>query len=318
LSEVIARLAWNPASLESWESVFRSYAKVRHGERAEAFLAGFMPLMRAGNARLMNPPRKRLFIPYYLAPEPMSELQEVKEGARAMSEHGHREGGSFLFDRDLVDLMTWIVIRQAQVLEAEAYLLHLGGEQDKALEELDAAERTWKALQDLLSQIPELSILEAARSAGQVAPLSERVVESFWVQACDFYKGYPLVPSPEAIELVYRVQLQNLRNLLEETHRRGEAATLEAPGWFWHDFPDPAWADAVRMLPRENARVFEETMKARLAEAIAQSAQKSEEGNRVAPAAPSRLDYPSAAEAIVEILGQGLPSPRSSLPQGIP
>ena len=318
LSEVIARLAWNPASLDRWESVFRSYAKARHGERTEAFLAGFMPLMRAGNARLMNPPRKRLFIPYYLAPEPMSELQEVKEGARAMSEHGLREGGSSLFDRDLVDLMTWIGMRQAQVLEAEAYLLHLGGDQDKAAAVLDAAERTWKALQNLLSQIPELSLLEAARSVGRVAPLSGRVVESFWVQACDFYNVYPLISSPEAIELVYRVQLQNLRIVLDEAHGRGEAAALEAPGWFWHDFPDPAWADAVRMLPRENARVFEETMKARLAEAIAQSTQKSEDSNRVTPATPSRLDYPSAGGAISEILSQDLPSPRSNPPRDIP
>ncbi len=316
LSEVVARLAWNPASLEPWESAFGSYAKSRHGDRAEAFLAGFMPLMQAGNARFMNPPRKRLLVPYYLAHQPMTELQQVREGARTMVEQGYRERGSSSFDRDLVDLMTWIGLRQAQVFEAEGYGLHLGGDQKRALELLDLAENCWQALHGLLAGIPELSILEAARSVGRAAPVSGRVVESFWTQACDFYNGYPLVLSPEAIELVYQAQLENLRSEIEEAAERGEAARLKAPGWFWHDFPDPAWADAVRMLPRENALVFEETMKARLSETFRQAVPES--GGEVTPPTPSPLDYHVASESIAQILSMDLPAPRPDPPLDIP
>jgi hypothetical protein len=233
-----------------------------------------------------------------------------------MYERGYREGGSSLFDRDWIDLVTWVAERQARVLEAEAYLHHVSGDQEEAMRSLDDAGATWQALRDLLEEIPELSILEAARSVGRVAPVSERVVESFWSMACDFYHGYPLVPCPEAIELVYQVQLTNLRSEMEKAHLQGEVARLEAPGWFWHDFPDPAWADAVRMLPRENAQAFEETMRARLEEAVRQAYPES--SGKAPAASPSPIDGAMALEVISRILSIDLPGPRSSPPTNVP
>ena len=53
--------------------------------------------------------------------------------------------------------------------------------------------------------------METARSAARNGPLSDHVVQSFWMNACDFYGGYPLVLSPEAIELVYLEQLAAFR-----------------------------------------------------------------------------------------------------------
>jgi hypothetical protein len=69
LSHAVARISWNPEALLDLEPGLSLYAKARHGDRAERFLAGFRPLLRDGNARFMATPRKRLLVPYFLAPK---------------------------------------------------------------------------------------------------------------------------------------------------------------------------------------------------------------------------------------------------------
>ncbi|GAH06740.1 unnamed protein product, partial [marine sediment metagenome] len=122
--------------------------------------------------------------------------------------------------------------------------------------------------------------------------------ESFWMLACDFYRGYPLVMSPEAIELVYLEQLDGLARSIAVAEARGETAVLEASGWFWNDFPEPSWADAVRKLPSEDAATFEKTMRTRIREAIA--GESSPRPAEIDPAPAARLlaiDLPEERES---------------------
>ncbi|HLE68684.1 MAG TPA: hypothetical protein VJH87_03300, partial [Vicinamibacteria bacterium] len=189
LSHAIARIAWDPEGLGELEPALSSYAKARHGERAERYLAGFLPLLKDGNARFMNPPRKRLLVPYFLAPESLKLLEEARAGARTMSEV--LEGASNLYHRDFVDLVAWIGLRQAQVFEAAAYLAHLDLDRESSASACRQAEATWSGLRDLLSQSPELSIVPSARGLSRVGELSTTVVDSLWTLGCDFYNGYP-------------------------------------------------------------------------------------------------------------------------------
>ena len=73
---------------------------------------------------------------------------------------------------------------------------------------------------------------------------------------------------PEAIELVYMAQLDGLASAIENAERISDVATLEPSGWFWSDFPDSGWAEAVRKLPSEDAGAFERTMRKRIRDAI--------------------------------------------------
>jgi len=110
-------------------------------------------------------------------------------------------------------------------------------------------------------------------------------------------RGYPLVMSPEAIELVYLDQLDGLARVIAAAEGRAEVAVLEASGWFWNDFPDPSWADSVRKLPSEDAATFERTMRARIREAIEGDA--STETGELDPAPAERLlaiDLPEERE----------------------
>ena len=263
LSDVIAKLAWSPTREPSLDA----YARERHGALAEPFLAGFRPLLRAGNARFMNPPRKRLLVPFFLAAASLDVLREVRAGALTMMEH--LDASSPRFVRDFVDLYTWLALRQAQTFEADAYLSHVEGESVT----FEAARATWSALHAVLEQVPELGIVEAARSVAREGILADgvpAVEDAFWTLGCDFYRGYPLVMSPEAVELVYLDQLDRLETLVKDAHERGEVAALEEPGWFWHDFPDASWADAVRKLPSEDAVRFESVMRERLRLALSE------------------------------------------------
>lgn len=291
LSEVIAKLSWRPAAIENVERALADFAHVRHGPHATPFLEGFLPLIRDGNARFMHPPRKRLLNPHELSPRRLAVLDEVRRGASGMLE-------PLGAHRDFVDLVTWMSVRQAHALEADAYLQHVAGESAKP--SLDAARETWQALHDVLMQFPELSIAAAARTARDVGTVSDRVVDSFWRLACDFYRGYPLVVSPEAIELVYLQQLDGLDRAIVEAERRGQIAVLEPPGWFWHDFDDPAWADSIRKLPSEDAEAFELEMRQRIRYAI-----YGEES------IPTREFDRRPAERLLEI---ELPGPRESPP----
>ncbi|MCC7034446.1 MAG: hypothetical protein IT179_16620 [Acidobacteria bacterium] len=287
LSHVIARLAWAPGAFGGVESELRAYARARHGARAEAFLAGVLPILRAGPARLTHTPRKRLLVPYRLSAESLALVEAVRAGARAMAAAMGGAAASPLFDRDVTDVCEWLAMHQAQIFEADACRRHRTGDQAGALAALDAADATWEALHRLLAAIPERSIVDAAARVAEAGEPSDRFVESFWVNACDFYNGYPLVMSPEAIELVYRPQLARWRRLMVEAVARRQPMALEAPGWFWHDFPAPAWADAVRKLPPEDAPAFERAMRERLRRVVGSTQRRVSGGVRPAPSVPS-------------------------------
>ncbi len=255
LSDVVAKVAWNPISMDNVERALADYAHARHGAHATRFLETYLPLILGGNARFMYPPRKRLLNPYELSPASLSLLADVRRGAVEMM----APLGSH---RDFIDAISWVGVRQAHALEADAYLRHAAGE--SAESSLSSARQTWEALHALLVQIPELSIVESVRSARRFGALSARIEDSFWTLACDFYRGYPLVLSPEAIELVNLAQLDGLARGIGDAEARGELALLEPAGWFWNDFPEPGWAESVRKLPSEDARVFEKVMRERI------------------------------------------------------
>jgi hypothetical protein len=291
LSDVIAKLSWDPGSIDNVERALADYAHARHGAHATPFIEAFVPLILDGNARFMHPPRKRLLNPYELAPRCLSLLSEVRRGARAMM-------APLGAHRDFIDLITWVGVRQAHALEADAYLRHAAGE--SAESPLEAARHTWEALHALLVQVPELSIVESVRSARRFGQLSSRIEDSFWTLSCDFYRGYPLVLSSEAIELVYLVQLDGLVRSIDEAQRRGDVASLEHPGWFWNDFHEPGWADSVRKLPSEDAPALEREMRARVRAAI----------NDESPTGPRPIDR-APAERLLAIR---LPEERESPP----
>jgi hypothetical protein len=243
----------------------------------------------------MHPPRKRLLVPYFLAPESLKLLADVRAGAGRMG--GALEGSSSLYQRDFLDLVCWIGLRQAHAFEAAAYLAHVAFDSESSAGALRQAEAAWKGLLGLLSEVPERSLVSSARGLSRVGPLSTAAVDSLWTLGCDFYNGYPLVLSPEAIELVYMPQLEALRSRLERAAQSRLVSTLDEPGWFWHDFPDRRWADSVRRLPAEDASRFEVEMRARLRAAL--------DG-----ASPPRVAPPS-----VEWLKTPLPAPVAEPPR---
>jgi len=203
-------------------------------------------------------------VPFLLAEESLALSSEMRRGALEMSKV--LAEGSSSFVRDFMDLLTWIALRQAQTFEADAYLHHREGEPVS----FEPAREAWSVLHGVLSSVPELSILESARAVRRVGALSARAEDSLWTLACDFYRGYPLVMSPEAVELCYQPQLDALERLVRDAETRGETASLEAPGWFWHDFPVRAWAESVRKLPSEDGERFERVFRERLREALAE------------------------------------------------
>ena len=312
LSEVIRLLAWNPAGFVHDVALDR-YARARHGQAADAFLAGFRPLLAAGNARIVATPRKRLVVPYLLAPDQHQLLAGIRSGLSAMAAGASASRDAALFARDLTDLLTWTALRQAHVFEAGAYRAHAGGRTDAALRHLDGAELTWRALGRALALYPELSLVETARQIGATAPVSSRAVDSLWTLACDFYNGYPLVLSPEAIELVYLEQTRAMRRALSATP---VPDPLDRPGWFWHDFPDPAWADRVRELPREDAVRFESVMRDRFAAALPPASLDPVDraAGPIAPAAPSEGDLIALSEIVETVVALNLPLPSTGAP----
>jgi hypothetical protein len=305
LSHAIGRISWSPESLERLEPALSSYAHDRHRERAGAFLAGFLPLLRAGNAKLTYPPRKRLLVPYFLAPESLVLLGDTRTGVRVMADS--LEGAPAVFHRDLLDLLTWTALRQAQTFEVEAYLRHVEDDRAGSEQALAVAEETWTSLASVLGQVPELSIVASARRLSKVGELSDRAEDSLFTLACDFYNGYPLVLSPEAIDLVYLPQLEALRSALESASTQGKKAALDEPGWFWHDFPDRGWADAVRRLPSEDAARFENEMRTRLRDALEATPPKEVRE-------PGRLDTAAALPVISRVLSPVLPEARRQPP----
>jgi hypothetical protein len=271
-----------------------------------------MPLVRAGNARITSTPRKRLIVPFFLTHSELSLLDDVRDATRDLSRRLD-VASSTLLDRDFVDLCRWVGSRQSTVLETAAYLAHCDGRHDQAAALVTAAESTWRALQDLLATVPELSIVGGVSSAVRSGSLSPRVVQSFWTNACDFYGGYPLVLSPEAIELVYLEQLAAFRAELKSAADTGSPAALREPGWFWHDFPEKRWADVVRRLPSEDATNFEHEMTKRLRSAAAEGISAGIV-SQVPPSGPSRLDPDAATRFATACLSLMLPPPISFVP----
>ncbi len=91
----------------------------------------------------------------------------------------------------------------------------------------------------LAASAPDLSILATARAAAAEAPLSAGAEDSLWHLGCHFYGGYPLVLCAEAVKWVYLPQSRAFARQLREAAQTGTPVTLEEPGWFWHDFPEP-------------------------------------------------------------------------------
>jgi hypothetical protein len=115
------------------------------------------------------------------------------------------------------------------------------------------------------------------------------------------------VLSPEAIELVFLEQTRALRRVLADTR---DPDPLAAPGWFWHDFPDAAWADRVRALPREDSARFEAVMRERFTDALtASETPPTQDAGLVAPSSPSSGDATALSAAIDTIVSLTLPDP---------
>ena len=312
LADAIRSLAWNPATFGA-DPALRAYARQRHGANADAFLAGFATLVAAGNARFMATPRKRLLVPYFLDPNELTHLTAVRNGLQAMAEVLSRPGASGpLFQRDLIDVLSWTAVRQAHVLEAGSFVAFRAQDPASVVASVRAAQTTWSILRTVLDHVPELSLVETARSVARTAPVSDRAVDSFWTLGCDFYNGYPLVLSPEAVELVFLDQCGRLGQALTNGLEAGNASPLATPGWFWHDFPDPVWADLVLELPREDADHFEQTMRARFREAVdAGTAQSPIPMPAFAapttPALPSTVDSSVLVGAVTQLTAITLP-----------
>ncbi len=306
LSEIIRRLAWDPDGFVQ-DVALEQFAVARHGQAADAFMAGFQPLLAAGNARVVATPRKRLLVPYFLAPDQLRLLIDTRSGLATMAAGTGRAAVPALFGRDLTDLIAWVAVRQAHVLEAAASRAHGAGDYEGTRHWLEAAETTWAALGRALAPYPELSLVDTARRIGTTAPVSNRAVDSLWTLGCDFYNGYPLVLSPEAIELVYLEQTRALRRVLSAG---ASPDPLDRPGWFWHDFPDRAWADRVRELPREDAARFESVMRERFAAAVAPVSPPpaTPRARPIVPASPSDGDVAARLGTVETLVGLELPT----------
>ena len=323
LSDTIARLAWDPVGFAR-DPALASYAAVRHGEHSSLFLRGFQPLVDAGNARVMVTPRKRVVIPYFLSAAELDLLGRVREAVRAMWDAWPSDATPLL-QRDLVDLITWAGVRQAQVFEADAYVGYRMADRARVGVSIEAALDSWGALQELLAEIPELSLLRTATRMASEAPLSETALDSFWVKACDFYKGYPLVLSPEAIDLVFADQCRRLGQALEGALDEARAVSLPEPCFFWHDFPNPVWAEVTVGIPAEDADTFEREMHRRLEEAFAEGAaargdrsligtlQNRDPASPLAdPSTPSVVETRALNSVVARLLGRSLPEPVSA------
>jgi hypothetical protein len=331
LNEVVARLAWDPDGFSA-DAALEEHARARHGAQAERFLHAFQPLLRLGNARFMATPRKRCLVPWYLAGDQLDGLTRVRAGLVRAFDGLELGALSPWLARDLVDVVVWTATRQAHVHEAAAYLHHLAGDMSAARPSMRAAATAWEALRALLASMPDRSLLATARDMAHEAPLGARATQTFFELGCDFYHGYPLVMSPEAIELVHAVQSRALGETLEAHAARGQRAALDAAGWFWHDFPDPRWATCVRVLPREDAATFQAEMTRRLDAAFAQgtaerraertaAAEDTPAALRYAPVAPAALpdvDHALLARTVATLASLALPPPLTDPPIDLP
>jgi len=305
VSHVICSLAWKPMTFRG-DSELQRYARLRHGEQAEGFLAAFAPLLSAGNAKFVATPRKRLLVPYFLSRAERELLVSVANGLQVMSQELSRAPDSRLFQRDMLDVLSWTAVRQAQVFEVAAYQAFREGKEADLVMAIDSAKMTWSILRTVLAQAPELSIIETARAAVKAGPISKNALNSFWTLGCDFYNGYPLVLCPEAIELVYLDQSGKLGQRLLAAVEDNNTEPLEKPGWFWHNFSDSTWGDTVRVLPREDAFHFEISMRSQLAEVLSTPEPPKKfalpkEGELVSPSSPSVIDNTVLRQAVEEL-----------------
>lgn len=323
VSHVITVLSWNPHRFEL-ESALEAYASSRHGRLAQTFLDGFRPLFSAGNARFVSTPRKRMVNAHALARGEVAVLERVRRGLAAMGQALAGEGATqALFVRDTVDLACWVGGRHIQALEAAAYREFTNADRTALTRDIQAALRCWTALGQLTGAVPDLSLASTARAMAAEAPLSSDPVAWFFERGCDFYHGYPLILSPEAIELAYAPQCQRLGQVLQTALESGQRQPLARPTWFWHDFPDPKWADAVRLVPREDETDFATAMRARLRTAFADGQRQGANGHADPPATARRTAPPwtvaigpldKIRSAIDTLLTTQVPTPLSGPP----
>jgi len=292
LCHVVARQGWAASALDVGAEL-RRYAQLRHGPRAQAYLAGFEPLWAGGNARIAHTPRKRLVVPWYASDGQRAFLARVRAGLKTMAA-GLAGPSSPLFDRDLIDLAIWVAWRQAHTLEAAAYAAR-----DPA--PLTGALKTWDVLHRLLAQQPERSLLATVRAVAAEAPLSAGAEKWLW-WGTNFYHGYALALTPLSVELVYRKQCAALQHRLS----RGVTEELPAPKWFWHNL-DKAEEAGVRRLPAIDAAEFEKTVKARFTAALAGAGNgepdwRSWSRNGTAASEPTAVPAAALAAAVSDLL----------------
>ena len=323
LSHFLSELSWDPDSFDSAE-VLHSYAQRRHGSLAQAFLDGFTPFVQAGNAPYMIVPNKRLMIPYRLEKSQLAPLARMLQGLEVMeSALRGTDSPALLFERDLIDLATLVGVRLAQSWEIEACLRHSRGEGAGAEEAVRKALDSWSALERLLAQVPERSLIETARLMASEGPLG-KLGYTFWFHT-EFYNGYPLVWSAEGIRGVYRPQCEALLEEIKATRETGVLPSLRRmAAWFWRDFPDPSWKESVRKMPDADLDAFEQQIKAAFEEAIQRGSASSSDypitdtsrlvAGEIPPSALKVLDRAVVLESVRSVVGLGLPPALSKAP----
>ena len=326
LSHVIARLSWDPEAVASWGDELALYAEARHGvEAAPSFARALSPILELGNARFMKPPWKRLIVPYALSETELVAIAAVREGLADMASRLDGEGP--MYHRDFVDIALWLGTRQVQAFEADAYLAHLRGEDDRAAEAIRSAVTGWDAVQSILSEVPELGLFETARAIQAKRELAIDFVDRFWELGFAFYNGYPLVVSPESISLVYRRQTLALEQAIADAVAASQRLRLADPGWFWHDFPASSWGDGVRALPDLSASAIEVEFKERLHASLAREPRNEPSGvggpadyasGLGPPSIPSTIDPGFVRLALRGLLDPKLPAPLPQAPDDIP
>ena len=268
LSQIISELGWDPVQFESADALHR-YARQRHGvgEKRDAFLRAFTVLIKAGNASFMATPSKRLLVPYLLERNQHGLLLALKTELRGMVKVMGEAPESPLFDRDVIDLALLVGVKLAHSWEVAGCVCFANDNREGAQDAANEALRTWDELEAMLEEVPSRSLAQTVGAMASEGPL-DNLLESF-IADTFFYKGYPLVWSPEGIRGAYRPQCLAL---LKEFKTAADAQALPTfsrdAKWFWRDFPDSSWTEGVRLMPDIDQENFKKMLTSELAAAI--------------------------------------------------
>lgn len=305
-ADLLARLAWDPQRVGAAQAL-TEYGHRRHGDRITLFQAAWEPLVDAGDARFMETPLARRIVPWFASPPALRALKLARSGLRQATAGLPKEPLPLL-ERDLADALLWVGRRQAQVLEAQAWIAAVGERPEEARAFSEAALRSWGQVLSVLQAIPELSLVRSLAVLAGGGGLSERAVDVFLTQSVGFYGGYPLAMSPEAVEFVCLPQSRRLADHIAAL-TPGGPALLPDPGWFWHDFPaieGGDWADAVRKLPGSDDGV-ERALRGLLEDAVANPV-------RAGSAEPTPIDHGLLRRAASELNRADLGAPLDAVP----